>query len=80
MTNLEQWREKNISYYKDIEELYQFFVKPQSDVLEIGSGTGHLLDSVSPDMGVGIDSNSLMVELSEQKFPNLKFLVEEAEV
>ncbi|MDJ0579447.1 glycosyltransferase [Crocosphaera sp.] len=80
MTNLEQWREKNLSYYKDIEELYQFFVQPKSDVLEIGSGTGHLLNSVTPDMGVGIDSNSLMVELSEKKFPDLKLLVEEAEV
>lgn len=68
MTNLEQWREKNISYYKDIEDLCIFFVQPKSDVLEIGSGTGHLLNSVQPKTGLGIDNNTAMVKLSQKIF------------
>ncbi|MEA5511673.1 glycosyltransferase [Crocosphaera sp. UHCC 0190] len=80
MNYLENWRKKNISYYRDIENLYKFFVKPQSDVLEIGSGTGCLLDSVQPKTGLGIDSNSQAVELSQQQFPDLQFWVERAEM
>ena len=80
MNFLEKWRKKNISYYQDIERLCQFFVQPNSEVLEIGSGTGYLLDAVKPKYGLGIDLNSQMVELARQRFSHLEFWLEEAEL
>ncbi|GBF82955.1 glycosyltransferase [Aphanothece sacrum] len=80
MTDLQEWRNRNLSYYQDIEELYQFFVQPQSEVLEIGSGTGYLLESVKPKYGLGIDTNSQVIENSQKRFPELEFWVEKAEL
>jgi SAM-dependent methyltransferase len=79
MNFLEKWRKKNLSYYRDIERLCQFFVQPNSEVLEVGSGTGYLLDAVKPKYGLGIDVNSQVVELAQARFPHLEFWLEEAE-
>ena len=79
MSLLGKWRQKNLAYYQDIEKLYQFFVQPDSKVIEVGSGLGHLLDSVKPKYGLGIDCNVSIVELAREKFPDLEFRVQAAE-
>lgn len=73
MLNLEQWRKKNLGYYKDIEQTYQFFVPPDSDVLAVGTGTGELLETVKPKVGYGIDINPEAVKMARQKFPQFQF-------
>jgi SAM-dependent methyltransferase len=77
--SLEKWRKRNLYYYQDIEKFYQFLVDPASEVLEVGSGLGYLLDSVHPKYGLGIDINPQAVEAAQQKFPNLEFWIEDAE-
>jgi hypothetical protein len=79
MSSLERWRKQNLSYHQDLEQLCQFFVQPNSEVLEVGSGLGYLLDSVNPKSGLGIDLNNSVVEVAKQKFPHLEFWVKEAE-
>jgi SAM-dependent methyltransferase len=80
MNSLEQWKRKNIEYYKDIERLYKFFIPEDSKVLELGSGSGDLLNSVNPVFGLGIDSNELAIEISLNKFPELEFQLQPAEL
>lgn len=80
MNSLEQWKRKNIEYYKDIERLYKFFIPEGSKVLELGSGLGDLLNFVNPVFGLGIDSNELAVEISRNKFPELEFQLQPAEL
>jgi SAM-dependent methyltransferase len=77
--NLGKWRQRNLYYYQDIEKLYQFWVQAQSSVLEVGSGTGHLLEAVNPSPGVGIDINPVAAEESAAKFPHLEFRVEDVQ-
>jgi SAM-dependent methyltransferase len=79
MVNLEKWRNRNPYYYEDIEEFYRFLVVPNSIVLEIGTGTGRLLNAVTPDKGVGIDINLEFLELARKNFPRLDFCLEDAE-
>jgi len=40
-------------------------------VLELGSGTGELLDALKPSYGVGIDISHGMVEHAQHKYPHL---------
>jgi SAM-dependent methyltransferase len=77
--NLETWRKRNLYYYKDLEELYRFWVEPMATVLEVGSGTGYLLQAVQPKSGLGIDVNDSAIEHSEARFPHLKFQVADIE-
>ena len=80
MMSLEKWRTLNLAYYQDLERLYQFFIQPNSEVLQVGSGLGYLLDAVKPSFGLGIERNAPLVEEAKQKFPELEFCVEEAEL
>ncbi|MEX0268415.1 glycosyltransferase [Leptolyngbyaceae cyanobacterium UHCC 1019] len=77
--SLEKWRNRNLYYYRDIERLCQFIVQPQSNVLEIGSGLGHLLNAVDPKVGLGIDISSVALESARNQFPSLEFWEENAE-
>ena len=76
---LEKWRKRNLYYYRDLEKLYRFWVQPQSKVLEIGSGSGHLLNAVDAEYGLGIDTNSVAIADAQQMFPYLEFQGRNAE-
>ncbi len=78
-SNLTKGRNRNLYYYQDIERFYRFLVQPDSQVLEVGAGLGYLLDAVQPKYGCGIDINPEAVNYAKQKFPHLKFWVEDIE-
>ncbi|MFA5926666.1 MAG: glycosyltransferase, partial [Patescibacteria group bacterium] len=46
-----------------------------SSILEIGSGSGTLLNTLKPKRGVGIDISSEMVRIAKKKFKQLDFFV-----
>jgi len=48
-------------------------------VLELGCGTGKLLNALDPARGVGLDLSSRMVEIAAAKYPRLAFEVGDAE-
>ncbi|HEY9878272.1 MAG TPA: glycosyltransferase [Leptolyngbyaceae cyanobacterium] len=76
---LDQWRDRNRYYYRDLERLHQFLIPPDSRVLEIGCGTGDLLRSVAPSVGVGVDFAQTVVDTASKKYPQLHFYCLEAE-
>ncbi len=76
---LEKWRKRNLYYYKDLEKLCQFWVQTDSRVLEVGSGTGYLLNAVRPKEGLGIDNNPIAVKVASEKFLDLDFEVADIE-
>ncbi len=67
------WRSRNNYYYRWLERIYKFAVRPNSRVLHIGCECGDLLAAVEPNYGVGIDSNPAAIELARQRYPCLKF-------
>lgn len=77
--SLEKWRSRNLYYYQDIEKFCQFIVQPQSNVLEVGSGLGYLLNAVEPKTGLGIDISSVALESARDQFPSLEFWEKNAE-
>jgi len=74
-----KWKRRNRLYYQFLEKYFSFIIPRGSKVLEIGCGTGELLNAVKPGYGVGIDFSSKMIELSQKQFPDLKFYVQNAE-
>jgi glycosyltransferase involved in cell wall biosynthesis/SAM-dependent methyltransferase len=75
----DRWYGRNRGYHDYLEHALRALVPPGRSVLELGSGTGNLLKALEPGRGVGIDLSPAMVELSRQKFPQMRFEVQDAE-
>ena len=75
----EKWKKRNRFYHKNLEKYYSFIIPAQNRVIEIGCGTGDLLNSINPLHGVGIDFASNVIEIAKQKYPHLNFYVDNAE-
>jgi ubiquinone/menaquinone biosynthesis C-methylase UbiE len=57
----------------------QELIPSGSSILEIGCGNGHLIGSLKPISGVGIDISSGMIIEAKKKYENLKFIVADIE-
>ena len=75
----DQWIEKNWYYHRELASTLSFFVPPDASVLEIGSSTGVLLNSLRPRRGVGLDISPAMVAISQRKYPHLEFRIDDIE-
>jgi ubiquinone/menaquinone biosynthesis C-methylase UbiE len=76
---LDLWHRRNFYYYQDLEKLHKFLIPPDTNVLEIGCGTGGLLAATQPKLGVGIDFSENIVAIAQAKYPQLKFYCLDAE-
>jgi SAM-dependent methyltransferase len=62
-----------------LEKYFSFIIPVGSRVLEIGCGTGELLNAVKPKYGVGIDFSEEMIKIAAESFPEYKFMVDDIE-
>jgi SAM-dependent methyltransferase len=75
----DRWIRRN-SFYYDEDRRYMRFLAPEGlRVLDLGCGTGGLLAALKPAYGVGVDFSPRMIELARHQFPNLEFVVGDAE-
>jgi ubiquinone/menaquinone biosynthesis C-methylase UbiE len=70
----DRWKKRNRFYHRSIEKYYNTIIPPGSCVLELGCGTGDLLNSVHPLSGTGIDFSESMLEIARKKYPQLNFI------
>ena len=70
---------RSSTYYKDLTQLLRYCIPEGSDVLEIGCGTGHLLASLNPRRGVGIDISARMLDIARSKHTQLEFIQDDVE-
>lgn len=75
----EKWNKRNYYYHKLIRKYYGFLIPKGSKVLEIGCGTGDLLNSVKPAYALGIDLSEEMIKIAKSKYPNYNFSVADVE-
>lgn len=70
----DDFRRRNAYYYRLLENDYRYFIPEFKRVLEVGCGTGDLLNAVNPSYGVGVDLSGRMIERAKEKFPQLHFV------
>ncbi len=75
----EKYIKQSRNYYTNLVRFFRFNIPENSCVLEIGSGTGFLLNAVKPSHGVGIDISPAMIEIAKNKYPHLAFYQQDAE-
>lgn len=70
---------RNRYYYKDMIKFLRFNIPGNSKVLEIGCGTGYLLNALKPARGVGIDISPGMIAIAKEMYQHLEFHQMDAE-
>ncbi len=75
----DQWIRRNRYYYRCLVNFLRFSIPENSRILEIGCGTGYLLDQLRPVQGVGIDVSEAMISHARQQYPHLDFYAQDAE-
>jgi SAM-dependent methyltransferase len=68
------WIKKNSYFYKDDYSYMRFLVGEGKRVLDLGCGSGELLNDLKPSYGLGVDLSKNMVLTAQQNFPNLEFI------
>jgi len=76
---LDHWHRKGRYYRAELQRLVAFLIPPGASVLELGSGSGDLLAALRPGEGVGIDLSPRMVEQARARYPELTWIVGDAE-
>jgi ubiquinone/menaquinone biosynthesis C-methylase UbiE len=75
----DKWKKKNYYYWEDIIKLCSFLIPENASVLEIGCGTGDLLAHLNVRKKVGVDFSRNMILIAKKKYPDINFMVMEAE-
>jgi len=72
-------RKLNKYYWNEINQYCNYFAHDDYKVLEIGCGTGNLINGIKGKRKVGIDFSPKMIEISKAQFPDVEFHVMAAE-
>ena len=75
----EQWISLNKYYYRSLVHFLRYNIPANCSVLEIGCGTGYLLDQLKPSHGVGIDLSPDLVSYGQTRYPYLDLRVGDAQ-
>lgn len=70
---------RNRYYYRNLVRFFRFNIPEGASILEIGCGTGYLLNALNPSYGKGIDLSPSMVQIATEQYPHLNFEVMDAE-
>lgn len=66
-------KKRNWYYLQSVKKVIREVVPPNKRVLEIGTGTGEVLNYLKPSYGVGLDISPRMIACARQKYPHLEF-------
>jgi SAM-dependent methyltransferase len=75
----DRWVSRNCYYHAQLARALGFFIPRGASILEIGSGTGSLLNALHPGRGLGLDLSPEMVQRAKQNHPHLEFRVDDVE-
>ena len=75
----DEYIQSNRYFYDHLKRVLQFIVEPGKHVLDVRCETGHLLASVRPALGVGVEISAAMVECAHRQHPDLHFVQSDPE-
>ncbi len=70
----DEWIERHRFFYEEDWRYLRFLVPEGQKVLDLGCGTGALLNALRPGVGVGIDFSAAMIERAKAAHPSLQFI------
>lgn len=70
----DSWQGMGRWYHRRLHEIYRFHVSPNQTVLEVGCAEGHLLASLQPARGMGVDFSEEMICRAKERYPELEFI------
>ncbi len=70
----EDWIARNWFFFQDDWRYFRFLVPRNKRVLDLGCGTGALLNVLQPRLGVGIDFSGEMIAVANRHYPHLRFV------
>jgi len=68
-----KYRKKRSYYWNSISRYCNYFIHKDSSILEVGCGTGDLLNTIKGSKKTGIDFSAKMLEIAKQKFTHINF-------
>ncbi len=68
------WIKKSKGFYSEDIIAMKELVPEGSKILEIGCGDGHLISSLNPSFGMGIDISINMIKQAKEKHKHIKFI------
>ena len=72
-------KEKNRYYYESLKSVVAGIIPEGKRILDIGTGTGEILNVLRPSRGIGIDLSPKMIEKAKGKFRHLDFFAADYE-
>ena len=72
--NRDKWLKKGKTFHKEDIRFLKEIIPEKSNILELGCGNGHLLSSLKPNYGLGIDFSKKLVEEAKEKYKELNFI------
>lgn len=74
-----RWIARNAYFYEQDRRYMRFLVPAGARVLDLGCGTGDLLASLEPSLGIGVDFSPAMIAQARQSHQHLDFRIGDIE-
>ena len=74
-----KYRKSKRYYWDSITSYIDYFIHPDYSVLELGCGTGELLNKIKSKDKLGIDFSEAMIKNAQEQFPEIDFRLMSAE-
>lgn len=76
---IEKYRKRYQYFWNDIARYCNYFIREDDSVLEIGCANGNLIGQLRGKKKLGIDFSPKMIEKARVQYPEVEFLVQDAE-
>jgi len=73
------WIQRNWYFYNEDTRYMKFLIPEGLRVLDLGCGTGHLLNALKPGFGVGVDFSKVMLDKARNQYPGYTFILGDIE-
>ena len=72
--NREKWLKKGRTFHAEDTKFLKEIIPEKSNILELGCGNGHLLASLNPKYGLGVDFSKKFIKEAKRKYNKLNFV------
>ena len=72
--NRDKWLKKGKTFHSEDIRFMKEIIPEKSNILELGCGNGHLLSSLKPKYGLGIDFSKKLLKEAKKKHKKLNFI------